>query len=164
MEEYRFILVLLVVTIAYYLITGNKKIFIIASVLILTVYLYFEFYSEKYTNVEYPLKYPMKYSDMFKEQQTGEKIDDIDIKSKIFNDVGKIMWDRSKAVKEFYPFAVNSEVPNTTDFAEWVYGLKPKVSNDGNSVQIQDTCKSGSIYMNQPSKSGIHRLSCKGSW
>lgn len=166
--EPKFLLIFLVVVFSlfYYYYMEKPIIFIIASVLIISIYIYFMIKESKETFIETPRYNPSPGE--LDVHTSNEKIKDPEMKTKIFNDTAKFMWDRSDAIKNLDPRAPNNDPPDTNAFAEWCYGLQPKTIIDnpsGNiSVQIQDTCKSGSIYMNQPEKSTFDRFTCKGSW
>ena len=164
----KFILIILVIVFAviYNFIANNSIVFIIASVIIISIYAYYTWKEKMESFIETPTYVPER-PEMDIDPDT-EKIKDPQMKTKIFNDTAQYMWERSNTVKDLDPRAPDNDPPDTNAFAEWCYGLKPKTIVDnpsGNlSVQIQDTCKSGSIYMNQPEKSVLDRYTCKGSW
>lgn len=164
-KKYRWIITALLISGIFYLLTGISKIFIATSIIVVCIYFYF-YFIEDYSEVKFNYSGDqLKYNDLFKEEQNYDKINDSNIKDKIFNEWGKFMWDRNWEVKNTSPFGFCSDPTNSVEFAEWCYGLKPEISNTNEydkSVRVKDTCKSGSIYMNSPEKSAFDRITCSG--
>lgn len=164
-KKYYLIIMTLLISGLFYLLTGISKIFIVTSIAVVGIYIYF-LIKEDYTEVKFNYSgEQLKYDDLFKEEQNYDKISDPNIKAKMFNDWGKFMWDRNWEVKNTSPFGFCSKPTESVEFAEWCYGLKPEITEKNeydNSIRIKDTCKSGSIYMNTPEKSVFDRTTCKG--
>lgn len=165
-KKYRWIIYTLLISAFIYLLTGISNIFIVTSIFVVGIYMYF-YFREDYTEVKYNYSGEQKkYNDLFKEEQNYDTINDPNIKSKMFNDQAKFFWDRNWEIKNTSPFGFCSEPTKSVEFAEWCYGLQPEVTEGGNdydkSIRVKDTCKSGSIYMNSPHKSAFDRLTCKG--
>ncbi len=164
-KKYRWIILVLLVSGIIYLLTGMSKIFIATSIAVVIIYFYF-YFTEDYSEVKFSYTgEQLPYNDLFMEEQNYDKINDPNIKEKIFNNWNKILWDRNWDVKNTSPFGFCSEPTDSVEFAEWCYGLKPEVTGTNEydkTIRIKDTCKNGSIYMNNPEKSSMDRISCKG--
>lgn len=165
-DKFKYIIFTLLISAVLYFITGNAKIFIITSIVVVGIYIYYMF-REGYNEVKYNYSgNQKKYNELFKEEQTHEKLVDPNIKAKMFNDPAKFYWDRNWEVKDTSPFGFCSEPVKSVEFAEWCYGLKPEITTgneyDKNSLRVKDTCKNGSIYMNTPELGAFDRLTCKG--
>lgn len=164
-KKYRWIITALLISGLIYLLTGVSKIFIITSIVIVCIYFYF-YFTEDYTEVKFNRSGEyLDYNELFREEQKYDRINDPNINEKLFNEQGKLLWNRSCEVNNKSPFGFCSNPTDSVEFAEWCYGLKPEtvVNNEyDKSIRVKDTCKNGSIYMNSPEKSSFDRLTCKG--
>ena len=170
-KKYKCMILVIIVSVLLYLVLDDPKVFYLASAALLIFYFWSEYSNktEGYMNISPNYNGTQKrYNELFENNQETESVSDPNIKAKIFNDWGKFFWDRNWEVKNTSPFGFCSKPNDSVSIAEWCYGLKPEINitktENGfdKSIRVHDTCKNGSIYMNQPQKAAFDRLTCKG--
>lgn len=147
--KYIVMIIIVVISLVAFYNTRNKLFILLAIISILFAEIYLTkcktdyFYNPPLKNVNVEL--PVNSATVI-----PEKIQDESINNKIHRNLPSVLWQRNDAVKETYPFSINSEPPDSAGFARWCYGS-------------EETCKSGGIYMNSPEFGNVDRTKCTGT-